>query len=746
MKKTKLTRSLLAACSIVALSAVAYGCSSGVSQTEADRQAAEAAAQAKAEAEAAAAAAAAEAAAAAAAAAAEAAAQAEAEKQAAVEAARQAAIAEQERMAVMAAIAIAQASVAALMDDSSDTDIAGAMADIARATAAIAAAASFSADDTAMYTSQVSMIETSLATAQANIRAYRAEKAAEEAQQQATAAERAKAAVDDTSAGLDMATEAQAMAQTAYEAAVAAQAAAQTAVANATPETLADASAALAEALINSASAAAELSVKTQAVSDARAALMAAAATLAEVDPDHVALQEANAKLAQAATDAQAQADRIKALEAQIEALKKAEEDRKQAEADKAKEDEMKAMAAAGKALKAALGATPLANLDDGSGTSGSAMLTATGLSVQSHADANASPVVPPVVLAAVEGSEGSLDGWNSMKYMHMSAGTKVTNEAMVYTNQAAPTMEPAATGFAGETGFNATTRTLTLPTTASEDYTGDMLPTAGTKTYTGDPGTNAVSFPGTYKGASGTFSCVATDCSAAVGANGITLAGTGGWTFHWASNAMVSTPDSTYLYFGWWLRKDDGDPTVASAFHGEFGDVEGGGTFTDPATITGSATYTGEAAGKFAISHPINGGNAGHFTADATLTAKFGAVAAPNNGGISGEISNFRLNDGSEDPGWSVSLNHAAWDGTTAGAFASTANPANTTAEGTTWSIDGNAATESGSWMGRTYDEALAPATANDGSDVPTSVTGVFQSHFGSDHTMVGGFGAEKQ
>ena len=60
MKKTKLTRSLLAACSIVALSAVMYGChSSGPSQSdldmaEADAAAAEAAAAAAAEAQAAA--------------------------------------------------------------------------------------------------------------------------------------------------------------------------------------------------------------------------------------------------------------------------------------------------------------------------------------------------------------------------------------------------------------------------------------------------------------------------------------------------------------------------------------------------------------------------------------------------------------------------------------------------------------------------------------------------------------------
>ena len=50
MKKTKLTRSLLAACSIVALSAVMYGCSSGPSQDEYDAAKAEtAAAEAEAE-------------------------------------------------------------------------------------------------------------------------------------------------------------------------------------------------------------------------------------------------------------------------------------------------------------------------------------------------------------------------------------------------------------------------------------------------------------------------------------------------------------------------------------------------------------------------------------------------------------------------------------------------------------------------------------------------------------------------
>ena len=51
--------------------------------------------------------------------------------------------------------------------------------------------------------------------------------------------------------------------------------------------------------------------------------------------------------------------------------------------------------------------------------------------------------------------------------------------------------------------------------------------------------------------------------------------------------------------------------------------------------------------------------GDGGHFTADAMLHAKFGDV--PDTG-ITGTIDEFRLNDGSENPGWSVSLHRATW------------------------------------------------------------------------------------
>ena len=144
MKKTKLTRSLLAACSIVALSAVMYGCvhSGGPSQSELD--AAEAAAAAAAEAQAAAeaeAAAAAEAQAAAEAEAAAAAAEAEAAAAAAAaeaEAAAAAAAAEAEAAAAAAA-AEAEAAAAAAAEAQEELDARDAAAASATAKALKAA-------------------------------------------------------------------------------------------------------------------------------------------------------------------------------------------------------------------------------------------------------------------------------------------------------------------------------------------------------------------------------------------------------------------------------------------------------------------------------------------------------------------------------------------------------------------------------------------------------------------------------
>ncbi|MDE2813309.1 MAG: hypothetical protein OXM01_09805, partial [Gemmatimonadota bacterium] len=396
--------------------------------------------------------------------------------------------------------------------------------------------------------------------------------------------------------------------------------------------------------------------------------------------------------------------------------------------------EDMKAMAAAGKALHGALGSNPLGNLDRSTNTGG-AVLAATGLTVnqtQGSLDAD-----PDAVELEAGASAGALGSWNGMSYSHMDAGTKVSNEAMVWTNRGAPEVEAF--------GEKHTLTDGALTTLNPALVMADTFTHSGTQAHAVPERSDAVYVQGTYDGAPGTYRCAGTDCSSTNNGSGAPSALGGTWTFTPDTGAMASTPDANYLYFGWWLRKDDGDPTSASAFFGEVGDVEGGGTIADPSTVTGSATYSGNAAGKFAINNPLGGSNAGHFTADVMLTAKFGANAAPNNGGVSGMIDNFMANDASVP--WSVKLNRAWWS--TGGAFGGVdqdTDAAGIQLANTVWSIDGNAAPASGNWNGMMHDEALAPAAASDGSNVPTAAVGVFQSMFGSTHTMVGAFGATKQ
>lgn len=770
---------LLTACALAVLTTALYGCSSsdsGPTQAELDAAnaatAAAAAAEAAAKAEAEAAAKAAE----------EAAAQAEADKQAAVEAARQAAILEQQQMAVMAAVTAAGAAVDALMDDSSDADVAGAMADIAAATAAIAGATAFSADQTAMYGAQVTAIQARLTLAEANIRAYRAEMARDEAQMQATAADRAKKAVEDAIMALDAAQIAENLSEAGLATARTALANAQMAVADAADnDALTAASEALAAALMQVSTASADYSVKAQAVADATTALSTARDDLAEADPDHVALQEANAKLEQAMTDADAQAARIKELEDQIAALNKAEEDRMQDEADAADEERMKEMAAKGKALHAALGTDPLSHLRSDDDTP-RAMIGSSGLILGVPTAGSTEDAEDGQAMMAVKGSEGTLGDWKSMKYAHTDTGTKVTNEAMVYTNRDAAEKKPFATGAtfgddqsAFDTAYTAGTRTLALGDdfAGGDDIAGDKFPTAGTTNYTPKSPSTETIIRGSYQGAPGSYRCSgATGCGAtATAGGGVTLVGT--WVFVHDAGAMVSISDSAYAFFGWWLNSNKDGPAMASAFTGKVGlfsdtDEDDAEDALDLSAITsGSATYTGKAAGKFAINDPLHGGDAGHFTADATLKAKFGVAGGA---GVTGTINNFMAND--KEVPWSVALNNntlvtgaggdaitdttatTAPDGVRAGsnladsgAISSAPNYAWTTAneeKTTVWSIDGSSAAASGTWSGQMYDEMPRNAPDGDGSNVPTTVTGMFQSMFGSTHTMVGAFGAE--
>ena len=434
--------------------------------------------------------------------------------------------------------------------------------------------------------------------------------------------------------------------------------------------------------------------------------------------------------------------------------------------ADAAAEKMRKEMAAAGKALHGALGPAPLGNLDRTTNPGGATLVetTTTGLTVDQPQGSLAAD--PPAVTLEAGDPAGALGAWKGMNYAHMNAGTEVSNTAVVYTNQ--DTLKPVSFADAGypvatETSSDgAAIKGYVLVVSSGSVQTGfnvadimaDAFRHSGTQEHTApDTRPDAVYIRGSYDGALGEYRC-ASGCSSTNDGKDSRPTSLGGtWHFRPDSDAMVPQLDDAYLYFGWWLTKNkDGEPASASAFFGEVGDVEGTETLTNPTTIAGSATYSGHAAGKFAITDPLHAvdsgevgdGNAGHFTADVMLTAKFGTNEAPNNGGVSGTIDNFMANDKSVP--WSVELQRAQWG--TSGAFASIPDDSGTTdvneATGTVWSIDGNKAAMSGNWNGQMHDEALA-GDADDGSNIPTSAVGVFQSVFGSTHTMVGAFGAEK-
>ena len=438
-------------------------------------------------------------------------------------------------------------------------------------------------------------------------------------------------------------------------------------------------------------------------------------------------------------------------------------------------DEDMKAMAATGKALRAALaGPDPetqnaLNNLEVTP-----PVFAANGdLTIDAAAGAGSlegTAVHAPVDLKA-GASAGALGSWNGMDYSHTNTGTKVVNEARVYTNQGGATMEPFGDEYNIIDTENDPNLGLVLLVTAGTpaadisltDVMASTFEHSGLRNHVIPEGRTWFAVRGTLQGAPGEYRCTTGPCSSTNDGSGSPSALAGTWHFKPDTGAMVSQPDANYLYYGWWVRKDkDGMPTAASAFAGVAGDIDpiSAATGTDTLAITGSATYTGGAAGKFAISNPLDGtGDGGHFTADATLNAKFGGDGA----GISGMLDNFMANDKSVP--WSIALNNTATSGLDAnnnvasisnisetGAISTSENRDGTAVDesrSTVWSIDGNSAAASGTWRGQMYDELPGLSTVTppgDDSNIPTTVTGTFYSEFSTIGRIVGAFGANKQ
>lgn len=335
-----------------------------------------------------------------------------------------------------------------------------------------------------------------------------------------------------------------------------------------------------------------------------------------------------------------------------------------------------------------------------------------------------------------------ALHGWAGKRYADPVGGDMV--EAMVYSNVEAPKQGKKFGGAAANDEFEyaLTNGALGIDTSRAGVSARIALPgvtrTAGTETFklpSPNPGgvTNIL-VSGSYHGVSGTYSCAPstpTDgCTASVAAKGFTFAG-GTWTFTPSdpNTRVTDSEDTAYASYGWWVHKTANDQTyTASAFVDEKGTVDAA---TGLNALNGTATYSGGAAGKYALSSSTGGTNdAGHFTARATLEADFTVNTDTNTDGIgiTGTIDQFMGADGmSRD--WSVKLN-----GSTIGDTGAIGD----STDGTEWTIGGTAAADDGSWSG---------TLRNNGSDgVPKVATGTFYSTYGNAGKMVGAFGANKE
>ena len=257
----------------------------------------------------------------------------------------------------------------------------------------------------------------------------------------------------------------------------------------------------------------------------------------------------------------------------------------------------------------------------------------------------------------------------------------------------------------------------------------------------------------GQLQGASGTFRCNAADTNVEC-----TVQNRGGsfqfgpatgpataWDFVPASGTVqIVVPDAQYMWFGWWARQtvehdvapDDEHPTDIWAFQAAHGGENG---VSNLEAATGSATYSGPAAGRYAVYEPVTGDSAiGSFTASATLQADFDEDT------VSGTITGF-----SNDSGWSLALKEGevmtgtAPIGATVGNNGTTDDPG-----GVTWTIDG-VPDDSGKWEGGFYSNIALPENRTI-TYQPHGIAGTFEAAYdpsgvGARAAVIGAFGAHR-
>ncbi len=252
----------------------------------------------------------------------------------------------------------------------------------------------------------------------------------------------------------------------------------------------------------------------------------------------------------------------------------------------------------------------------------------------------------------------------------------------------------------------------------------------------------------GTYNGSPGTYRCnggaactVTIDADPSDATKRIITAMSDGWVFIPRAGATTQVPDTSYLHYGFWLKKttDEDDVLMYNEVETFAGASSGLPASADVSSVQGTASYEGDAVGVY-VHHVLSEGGgmidsstSGHFKADANLTATFSQISTGPNANsiapnvlntVTGTINNFTLSGG-EMQDWSVNLARGAIDTTDQDTFSGMAEGGGT----------------SGSYSG-TFHGTL---DATDVTVQPSAVVGEFNANM-SNGSVAGAFGANAQ
>ncbi len=420
---------------------------------------------------------------------------------------------------------------------------------------------------------------------------------------------------------------------------------------------------------------------------------------------------------------------------ADLQAELKRLQDEAQARMDAEQAATEKAMAEDARKLALRLDASPLSFFNAGESLSATAMYgKPTTVTVTGVGGGN------PNFKAENSKLLGMLNGWSGTELMSTSADGSVTDVLHMYTD-----IEPDETvPFAEWAGPASDVTWANGAVTVAAGNSALIMATpfatgSGSKTHELNVNTDAdaanevFQTAGTFGGASGTYTCTGDGtqtCTSAVASSdgGVLLAGAGAtWTFTPDTGATAKVADSSYGYFGWWLRKTGDEYTRLTVLTAQ-------GVTAAVTAVAGTATYTGLASGLYSIYD--SGPKGGRFTAEVEFKADFGSAA--DAGTISGMISNFSDSAGTDPASmdtWEVTLPETPMAGL-GGRFGTPTSGA-TAAQRPVWTIDGEAGTPASStaqYYGYHY-------TPDDGG-TPEAATGAFSAEYGVVGNMTGGFG----